>query len=443
MTKKKILLINCPQSESILSLATDNITFDRLELATTGYSNNYWTNEPVALYEYDLICLFTGNINSITVTDITEEKYFHYDDFLGDLVKFYQEQGTLVLFLAEKAEEFIHNLGTIVWEITGASNGDKTYLSNSHVLGSTIINYMKKPTKNYLRTIKGIGSTIGAMYKNQFSDQLVIKNKNGDVCALSLKYYKNNFSTETLFIVPELRDYKSFIKELFKYIADNNKNYFPDYQTNDWQDADTFMSQNFRKISLKREENLKKYIEKDKELEELQMKERENFKYVREILSEKDDKLKLGVKLCFEKILGLKVIDKDEERGNCMGEDLEFEYNGDTYIIEVKGDSTQNPPMKHLNQLIKHAYKRQTDKDFVGELKPVLILNHDINTAPDQRVEPYTGKEDMQYIEDFHIHLITSYELFLLLKSVYDKNKKKESAIKELLDKAGKYKFMK
>ena len=423
MIKERILFINPPVEIDLEKLTKNNIVFDVVKVLY-GQDILYFDKQ-VSCYEYKLI-IFNTCLKNITNKDLLEEKFQPDYNFYNDLEKYYKEKGSLALILGNSINEVVSSIGFPKFSFLRARGGDIEYQVGERELDKIIFQYLKKPPAYYYK--------IDGAILEMPNENKAITNLNQDAIFTSAKYLTNNIQSDNLFFVPELVEYNPFIEELLRYLANNNSDLFLDYKTSDWVNSVEFSSNKLTQIQENKKKLQKSFSKDIQLLEKKEIREKENFSEIRNLLHLKGDKLKNSLKENLQTQLNLEVKDMDEERGNNRGEDLEFVFNKNTYITEVKGTVKKNPPMSYIQEVIKYGYKRQQDQDFEGRLRLILFLNHDINTSPDKRPLAYLEEENDQLLKDFDVLLISSFELFKLLKSVYDGGKSKKGALKDLLE---------
>lgn len=195
----------------------------------------------------------------------------------------------------------------------------------------------------------------------------------------------------------------------------------------DWVDSDDFYpSLELGKLNKELIQIVTDYEKKTSDKKEQIVRYKDNYQYLKTLVTGDGDDLVDAVFKCLNDVIGLDVTKSDDEEKPEEIEDLLIKVNGMDIVTEVKGTNSVNPPLDYPSQPIRHISRRGYGKDAEG----CLILNHDKNRPPAQRKPAYIDSDKQPLIKD--IYFIDTRVLLDVVKAVIDKRLSKDAAIKIL-----------
>lgn len=257
-------------------------------------------------------------------------------------------------------------------------------------------------------------------------------NNEEDKCISYLYYYSDDY---VQFILPQVEDKASFLKDLFEKILFNNFSfYFPDVEARNWIHSDNYLLpeelEMQRKIENKREE-LKKEIE---ELEKEAVAIQEKNKFLKQLLTESGGNLVTAVKSFLEWLGFEDIIDKDEtlEEGELKEEDICFEYEGILMLAEVKGinGTSTDKECSQIDKIVSRRMRQLKSTDVHG----IYIVNNQKNIEPLKRQMPPFNKTQIKDAEGLSRTMVYTTQLFSLYSDVNNGYISKERARKYLIE---------
>jgi len=263
---------------------------------------------------------------------------------------------------------------------------------------------------DYTLNSKGYSSIWKDYLEENYKSYEISLNENFEEKVNSLAYNSENNSTA--FILKEYpncyflpwkdENREIFFNVVFRIIEESSiKNeptdeWVKEYSFSNLQKVEKSINQVQRKIDELEDEKSKKFLEK------------ENYEKIRDTLLFRDGKILEEVVKTVLIELGLEV-----KIGKNGREDLVFIFNGDHYIIEVKG-CEKSASKKNVKQIASHVIEYTDEED--NEPKGILIINawrklplEDRNTN-DKSVFP---GEIMKLVKLSKIVLITTQQLFV------------------------------
>jgi hypothetical protein len=234
------------------------------------------------------------------------------------------------------------------------------------------------------------------------------------------------------FLLPLFRNSNIVITKLLKEFALYSPKFLPEFYEPDWQSSNKYLPLEVRKY----EEEINKIVEKAKDLiGEVEIKQKsakEKYKFLADLLTQKNDTLKEGVIRTLEEVLHLSVVDADKNKETTLNhEDIMIGVGDEQILAEIKGDNVSYPTSGHIAQLWKHLKNKKEIE------RGALILNYDINTEPEKRKLAYTGEEEQQLDDIIFIDTRVLHDLAI---AVIDYGMAAEKAI-EILFQNGRIEF--
>jgi len=277
------------------------------------------------------------------------------------------------------------------------------------------------------------------VYENRYTDLNlwgipVFKNQKGEVVCQYCSYFLEKIgSLPSLILLPEFEDDPKVAVKIVNCLADIIPNVYSNSVNNKiWIEDPVFVPQEVfhLKSEIISKKNEFKLFKKNK-LDEIKQ-EKEKWGFMTQILTaddenfDGDERLSVNIKKSFE-YLGFKVLIENENQGGKRNEDLIIEDENDNYeaLIEVKGTISQNPPESYYSQILKHLKKSNN-----SNARGLLIINFDYNKHPFERGMVYADSADLFSDDPDDIGVLSTVELFKILKAVKDKLLSKEEARK-------------
>lgn len=224
---------------------------------------------------------------------------------------------------------------------------------------------------------------------------------------------------KTIIFLPQIKNQEDLLAELFDKVLPEHPDFsslFPNNGSFSWMSKPSYISIEERNKIVDIENEYKRHDEAIKTLkeqfDEIHNKE-ENIK-LRNILIETGDNLVSSVKWFLEYIGFEKIINPDdsvnEEAGDLFEEDLNFEYDGLNFILEVKGlgGTSTDSQCAQISKIELRRRKQDAEKKY----KSVYIVNHQRFKEPKQRqIIPFTP-EQIENAEMTYRGMTFTYELF-------------------------------
>lgn len=241
-----------------------------------------------------------------------------------------------------------------------------------------------------------------------------------------------------IIFLPQINNKEDLLAELFDKVLPEHPDFsslFPNNGSFSWMSNPSYISIEERNKIVDIENEYKRHDEAIKTLkdqfDEIHNKE-ENIK-LRNILIETGDDLVSSVKWFLEYIGFEKIINPDdnvnEDAGELFEEDLNFEYDGLHFILEVKGlgGTSTDSQCAQISKIELRRRKQDEDKKY----KSVYIVNHQRFKEPKKRqIIPFTS-EQIENAEMTYRGMTFTYELFdvyhMLEKGVLRKDDVREA----------------
>ncbi len=345
-------------------------------------------------------------------------------------------QTLLVLFVGDTEASTLSPLGVPIELVRSSGVDTQTTVvfgedDNHFNLIEELNSHLKMPNTKYLRHVLDDSG----YYRIGSKPYNLIRNKNGDLLALALTKSNSDYSMENpgVFILPAVKKPETTVAKLVKYFGDHYGHVLSD---DEWHNSDIFYPQSALNALKTRIDDVVKETESLVARLETDVSELKNtYNYLRQLLTEEGDILLEAVYKVLTDLLKLKVEKSDEKNKNNPKEDLLVHYLSNKILLEIKGTTRKNPSLKFPQQAMQHAL-RQGLKDIAAT---GLILNHDRETDPKNRTQPYSDIESKELISD--IHFIDTRVLHTLALAVIETQIKPEEAAAVLFDKTGRASF--
>ena len=221
------------------------------------------------------------------------------------------------------------------------------------------------------------------------------------------------------FVLPQVNDKARLLKVLFENVLfENLSEFFPDIEAGRWIHNIAYELPNEAAI---REKIEAKKTEYDREIKELE-KEAESIKasnqYLKDIISSSGDTLVLAMKAFLEYLGFENVIDRDStlRDGELKEEDLTFEYNGVTVLMEVKcinGTSTDSD-CSQIDKVVLRRIRKTKSPNYHG----VYVVNNQKNVEPLKRQIPPFNETQIKDGENQERTMVYTAQLFSLYSDI-------------------------
>lgn len=200
-----------------------------------------------------------------------------------------------------------------------------------------------------------------------------------------------------VFVLPTFKSLINITSTLTRTFSELSPDFLP-LTDKDWMSGDTYYPPAVTDIKSKIEEVQNTALKEIEQLSEQKKVAIEENKPFLDILTKSGDELVLAVQSLLSDILGLTVVDADENQGKGnRKEDLLITLPDKTLVLaEVKGTKSEYPSPKYFGQATNHFIR----KAKLGASRCILIINHDYETEPAQRKNAYKG-EDQELLDSF------------------------------------------
>ncbi|MCU6280759.1 hypothetical protein [Enterobacter cloacae] len=276
------------------------------------------------------------------------------------------------------------------------------------------------------------------------SDTPLLTNEAGENVAM-MRLVDN----KSIIFLPSIDDKKGFLLELFDKVLPEHPNFkilFPDNGSFSWISNPSYISTEERNKIIDIENELKRHEETiallKQEYESIHNKD-ENIK-LRNILKETGDELVYSVKWFLEYIGFTDIVNPDEKvkqedtTQKLFEEDLNFEYDGFHFLMEVKGIGGTSKDSE-CSQISKIELRRRSEdkgKTLQRKFKSVYVVNHQRYREPKERQTiPFTP-EQIENAQMTYRAMTYTYELFNVYHMIENGILKKE-AVREAFKQDG------
>ena len=446
--KTRILLVNFgeKEQEAVAKLGVD---------ADLGYLSNAYTAvahdgsqeqgasfySPYAVYDYKAIFI------RLTDKPPLEGKLKDKAQIIGEKEKvtflryWYDRKGILSIFAGESDFNSLISLGIPHATLSDSRGNDKTVF------------YTLKTDDRPLRSVLEEAESLIVVPPPKYVEVEQHESKNSQKNWTIYSAYENrndeeigvylnwgyNFSDEDVpafLILPPFKDYPEVITKLLKVYARTYPKYFDEISDQEWTKNDKYYP---REVSLIDDEIKQLSEEIDGKIKVFQAKKaqlKQEYSYLRDLLTESGDKLKAAVIKTLTEVFKLQAEDADESKKTGLREDIIIQDTSfPTILAEVKGTKNSCPSFTYVSQVFSNLLKeRGKYPDAIGG----LILNLDRDKEPSERSDAYTKADEERQLAE--MVYIDTRVLFDLSMAVIDYKMPVTEAKKVLLQK-GRIKF--
>ena len=254
---------------------------------------------------------------------------------------------------------------------------------------------------------------------------------------------------KSIIFLPSIDDKKGFLLELFDKVLPEHPNFkilFPENGSFSWISNPSYISIEERNKIIDIENELKRHEETiallKQEYESIHNKD-ENIK-LRNILKETGDELVYSVKWFLEYIGFTDIVNPDEKvkqedtTQKLFEEDLNFEYDGLHFLMEVKGigGTSKDSECSQISKIELRRRGEDKGKVLQRKFKSVYVVNHQRYREPKERQAiPFTS-EQIENAQMTYRAMTYTYELFNVYHMI-EKGILKKEAVREAFKQDG------
>jgi len=269
---------------------------------------------------------------------------------------------------------------------------------------------------------------------NADDTKIIAVNKYGEAVALVHFHQKG-----IILIFPQINDKASFLLKLIEEILPQvSPGLFPTLEVGRWIHMNAYELPRVLELETQKLEIEKRAKEKIEELSRDVRKEREQFGWIQDLLTGHDQLLVEAVKKAVYLLGFQNVVDVDAERdkeGKSRREDLQIHDQSPVLIVDIKGVGGLAGDADVL-QADKHATIRMREWKRT-DVTPLSIINHQRHLPPLNRENNMPFRQEiLDHAEESHLVLLTTWDLFRLVRS-FQKNDWKPDYIKPLFYRKG------
>lgn len=446
--KTRILLVNFgeKEQEAISKLGVD---------ADLGYLSNAYTAvahdgsqeqgasfySPYAVYDYKAIFI------RLTDKPPLEAKLKDKAQIIGEKEKvtflryWYDRKGIFGIFAGESDFNSLIPLGIPHATLCDSRGNDRTVFYALKTDGRPLRSVLEEveslivvPPPKYVEIEQHESKnsqrnwTIYSAYENRNDEEIGVY--------LNWGYSFSDEDTPAFLILPPYKDYPEVITKLLKVYARIYPKYFEEISDQEWTKNDKYYP---KEISLIDDEIRQLTKETEGKIKVLQVKKaqlRQEYSYLRDLLTESGDKLKAAVIKTLTDVFKLQAKDADESKKTDLREDIVIQDSFfPTILAEVKGTKSSCPSFTYVSQVFSNLLKeRGKYPDAVGG----LILNLDRDKEPSERSDAYAKADEEKQLTE--MVYIDTRDLFDLSMAVID-HKMPVAEAKNILLQKGRVKF--
>ena len=224
-------------------------------------------------------------------------------------------------------------------------------------------------------------------------------------------FYHDHGNNGGVFVFPQINNKEDFLLEFFNsYLAETFPSIFPYHGQFGWLDDGSYPLPEERELRSQRGNIERQYLAdisaNDQELAKI----KENYQFLRDLISESGDKLVKAVEYYFKWLGFASVINVDDMNPEIREEDLQVDCGDRFLVVEIKGiggTSTDDD----CSQISKIKYRRAEQRrkfDVFG----LYIVNHQRYRTPKERNNPPFSENQINDAKLAERGLLTTYELF-------------------------------
>lgn len=229
-------------------------------------------------------------------------------------------------------------------------------------------------------------------------------------------YSFSDVDAPAFLILPKFNDYSEVITKLLKVYARLSPENFSEISDLDWAKSDKYYPQEVSSIDNEIKKLVRETEKKVKALQAKKTKLKQEYSYLRDLLTESGNKLKESVIKTLTEVFKLQAEDMDKTKKTDFKEDILIKDSSHPPILtEVKGTKKSYPSFTYVTQVFSNLLKeRDKYPDAIGS----LILNLNRNKEPSERSNAYTKTDEEKQLSE--IIYIDTKVLFDLSIAVID-----------------------
>lgn len=258
----------------------------------------------------------------------------------------------------------------------------------------------------------------------------LVLNHNGDIVS-----YYNKSEHFDLFMFPQIKDKSQFISDFLKSIAPSiSPELFPYSTQNSWKEHKLYRLPNEQLLLDERIQIEKDFEKKLNEADKKISKNKAEFSFLHNILSETGDELVDSI-IKFFKWLGfenVKDMDKELENSRIKAEDIQIEIENGLLIIEVKGIGGTSTDSE-CSQISKIKHRRCNERDSF-DVYAMYLVNHQRYLPPLKRKNPPFTKEQKGDALNDERGLLSTWQLYKLYFDIQNGILSKQEAKSSIID---------
>lgn len=224
-------------------------------------------------------------------------------------------------------------------------------------------------------------------------------------------------SKGAVLVFPNIKDKKGYLLELFNnHLSEMFPNIFPFHGRFGWLDNGDYLLPGEAELIEEKSEIEKQYSKAVLKNENAILELKEEFKFLRDLISESGDNLVSAVE-CYLKWLGFpSVVNFDDTNPEILEEDIQVDCSDRFLVVEIKGIGGTSTD-KDCSQISKIRYRRAEQRgkfDVFG----LYIVNHQRYTPPESRRNPPFTENQINDARLDKRGLITTYSLYKAYKQI-------------------------
>jgi len=428
----RILLINFTQKE-IDKIKDLPIIFDRGYISNFSKAPDLFYYFPLSIHEYQAIFINLRKNSEITKEFLAKSSRFSGRERTEFVYYWLRDYSPIVVFLDDYDNNCLYSIGAeSLFSLEDSTGRDKTINIAPHnnefdKFFAKNKNEIIMPTKKYIK----VNVSEGGLYSKattEYALKNLYSNMTGDLLGCyhdNAPYGKN--SRPSLILLPQFHNPINIIGDILKEFAKIYPKLFSEILSLDWEALDQYYPKGISKFDGEIDALISLTNERVRELTQAKNGFKDKYSPLINILTKKDEELKQAVIAILRDIFNMEVIDADKEKAETLPhEDIIIKLDKEEILVEVKGDNSPYPSTRHIGQLWKHlSHNKRIDRG-------ALILNYDIDEAPEKRNLAYTGEESKDLEGIIFIDTRTLHSLSI---AVIDHDMPVEEATKILLNK--------
>ncbi len=234
----------------------------------------------------------------------------------------------------------------------------------------------------------------------------LLVNNDGEI----ISFY-HQVSKGAVLVFPCIEDKETFLLELFNnHLSEIFPSLFPFHGQFGWLDNGDYLLPGEAELVGKRESIEKCYLNDVDQNEKSILKLKEDFSFLRELISESGDKLVSSIEHYLRWLEFENVVNLDETNPDVLEEDIQVDCGDQFLVVEIKGIGGTSTD-KDCSQVSKIRYRRAEQRNKF-DVSGLYIVNHQRYMPPSTRKNPpFTENQIKDSVLDKR-GLLTTYELY-------------------------------